>query len=1119
MASRLRDRGVGPEQLVGVLLPRGLDLVVALLGILKSGAAYVPLDTTHPVERVRSLLEDTGAKTVVTRETLAEALEGTTANPLFLDSGRGAGEPPTEAEVAADNAAYVLYTSGSTGKPKGVVVTHGGLANHIDWKIRLHALGAGDRVLQRTPVSFDAAVWEFFAPIASGATLVMAPEGAERDPAVIVRAVTEYQVTVLQLVPSVLRLLIEEPGWDECASVRLLLSGGEQLHADLLTDVKAEVWNAYGPTECTIEVAAGRHDPGVNAGNVSIGRPVDNLRLLVLDSNGEPVPTNIPGELYIGGAGVARGYLNRPDLTAERFVPDPYGQDGARLYRTGDRVRWRGDGNLEYIGRLDQQVKVDGVRVEPGEIEAVLGSHPDVSGAVVSTVRGADGTARLAAYVCGGPAPAELRAFLRSRLPAPFVPSVFIPVDAFPLLPNGKADRSALPAPVFDADGGGRPAFAAPRTAAEQAVARVWSELLGIERVGVYDDFFQLGGYSLLLVRLAERLRTVLGGEIDVQDLYSAFTVEAQARLVEAGATGLPPVTAVPREEPLPLSFGQQRLWFLDRLTPGSAEYTVPLFVRLTGRADHRKIQRALDMLVARHEILRTGYTVVDGEPRQIVHGPSPAEFRVAATADLSSESRAEIGRGFDLTDGPVWRALLIPDVDGDDVLLLTLHHIACDGWSAVLLERDFRALYAGETLPALPLHYADHAVWQRRELTETVLAPKIAAWREVLDGIAPLELPTDRPRPPLRDGRGAVVTFTVPGETARGALAAGHRNGATPFMTLMTVFSALLARWTGQWDVAVGTPVAGRLRPETEGMAGFFLNSLVLRCGPAPDATLVQALERTRDMSLFAFAHQDVPFERLVDELENDRDLSRTPLYQVAFDLHDEELTGGLSGGADSEIMREAWRVAKTDLTLFMRRCADGSYAGGFEYATALFDKATIERIARCFVRLLEQTGADPEQRLGELDLLTDADRAQLASWNDTATEWPATSTRALFEEQALATPDAVAITYENEHLSYRQLDERANRFAHRLHGLGVTPGDTVGVLLGRGPDLLAALIGTWKAGAAYIPVDPEFPAERIGFMLSDAGAKAVVSESAYADLLSGSWQGPLHLTDTDRQ
>ncbi|MFD9417486.1 amino acid adenylation domain-containing protein [Streptomyces goshikiensis] len=1117
LAGHLRAQGVGPEGLVGVLLPRGLDLVVALLGIWKAGAAYVPLDTTHPADRVRRLLSDTGASVVVTDAAAAGMLAGAGVRPLIAAdalAGPAAAQPEAmpRAEAEGANAAYVLYTSGSTGEPKGVVVTQAGIANHIDWKIRLHGIDEHDRVLQRTPVSFDAAVWEFFAPLVAGATLVMAPAGAERDAKVIAGAVAEYGVTILQLVPSVLRLLIEEPAWEACDSVRLLLCGGEPLHAELLERVRADVWNAYGPTECTVEASAGHHDPLLGGGQVPIGRPVDNVRLLVLDPSGDLAAFGVPGELYVGGAGVARGYLGRPAQTAERFVPDPYGEPGSRLYRTGDRVRWREDGQLEYMGRLDQQIKVDGVRIEPGEIEAALNAHPEVSGAVVSAVRGSDGTVRLAAHVRGAPTPAELRGHLRDRLPAPFVPSVFVRVDTFPLLANGKVDRSALPAPVFDTDGG---SYVAPRTAAEETVSRVWAELLGVERVSVHDDFFQLGGHSLLLVRLAERLRAESGGgdSIHIQDLYGAFTVEAQARLLDGTGAAPAPVTPADRTGILPLSFGQERLWFLDRLMPGSAEFTVPLFVRLPGRAGLGAVHEALRALVARHEILRTRYPSVDGEPRQVISTEIACELREAATGDLAAEARAEMGLGFDLAEGPVWRALLIRAEDGD-VLLLTLHHLACDGWSAVLLERDFRALYAGEVLPAPALQYADHAVWQRRELTDERMAAGLAAWRTALDGCDPLQLPTDRPRPALRDGRGAVVSFTVPADVADAALAVGREQGATPFMTLAAAYCVLLARHTGQWDLTIGTPVAGRLRPETAEVPGFFLNSLALRSTGAPQETFAEAVARTRAASLFAFAHQDVPFERVVQELERERDLSRTPLYQAAFDLHDQELTGGLSGGADADVMAQAWGVAKTDLTLFLRRHEDGSYIGGIEYATALFDAPTVERLAEHFVRVLARAGADPHRRTGELELLSEAERAQLARWNVTDADWPASHTLRMFEEQATATPDAVAVSFGALLLTYRELDERASRFARGLSGRGVGPGDTVGVLLGRGPDVLAAFLGTWKAGAAYVPVDPDFPADRIAYMLADSRATAVISESSFEAVLGEVWQGALVLT-----
>ncbi|MEY9930940.1 amino acid adenylation domain-containing protein [Catenulispora sp. GP43] len=1167
VADSLRARGLGPEDRVGVLLPRGLDLVVALLGVWRASAAYVPLDPSHPGERIRWIAGDAGVRVVLTAGAHADIV----AAPRFdsaddapatllvgsddlLPTGGQAVGPVSDLD--AQNAAYVLYTSGSTGRPKGVVVTHAGIANYVDWRIRTHELGPGDRVLQRTPIGFDAAGWEFFAPLASGATLVVAPDGAERDPARIVAAVADAEATVVQVVPSILRLLADEPGWPDCRSLRVLTSGGEALHHEDLTAVPAgaQVFNTYGPTECTIDVAVHRCDRDTVSGPAPIGRPVSGVRLLVLDHGGEPCPVGVPGELYVGGVAQARGYQGRPDLTAQRFVPDPYGPDGGRLYRTGDRVRWREDGELEYLGRLDQQVKVGGVRIEPGEVEAAIAGHPGVRAASVGTAAGPDGAARLTAHYIGDVAPAALRSFLREHLPAPMIPSVLTSVDSFPMLSNGKVDRQALArlAPELVA----RPAYLAPRTDAELAVAEVWQDLLEVEKVGAEDDFFQLGGHSLMLTRLAQRLGRATGTDIDLQSLYTHTTVADQALLVadtvdaggaDAGLDGAkaPQIISVPHDGPQPLSFGQRRMWFLDRLRPGSGEYTVPLFVRLIGRTEPGKVHRALIRLVERHEILRTRYVAADGEPLQVVDPAGPVELCTSESSNAAGEINAQISLGFDLAAGPVWRALLVRSADGrgNDLLLLTLHHIACDGWSAVVLERDLRALLdeqeqeqeqAVEPAPEpesepesdpepARLQYADYALWQQKWYTPERVQRGVEAWRDTLSGLEPLVLPADRPRPPVRDGAGALVAFELPADTAEELARIGRACGATPFTVLATGLTALLARRTGTWDVALGMPTAGRLRPESQDIVGFFLNSLVLRPRLHPGEDFERSVRRVEQARRFALAHQDVPFERLVDAYGGERDLSRTPLYQVAFDLHDAELTGGLSGADDLDAMREAWRVAKTDLTVFARRRSDGSYAFGFEYATALFDRSTMEELAEQFGLLLCRLAERPDLPLRDVDLLSAAEHRQFDAWNRTAADFGPGSpqstqtTLELFERQAATTPHAPAVVYQGTAMTYRETDARANQFAALLRDFGVRRGDAVGVLLGRGLDLHPVLFGAWKAGAAYVPIDPLFPAERIGHMLADSRAKVLITESEYRSLLPESFGGELINIDID--
>ncbi|GAA1894344.1 hypothetical protein GCM10009837_15390 [Streptomyces durmitorensis] len=1134
LAHRLRELGAAPEAAIGVCLPRGIDLVVSLLAVWKSGAAYVPLDPEHPWERSAWVLKDTGADLVVVDDSLSAQVSGTGARPVAPTCAAGPDSPAGPAsDVPGEQAAYILYTSGSTGRPKGVVVSHAGIANRVSWVVRRHGLGAADRVLQKTTLTFDAACWEVFAPLVSGGTVVLAPQGAEADAATLLRAVAAHEVTVLQVVPSMLRTLADEPGWADCTALRLLFSAGEPLHAELVQRVLAwrdmEVWNTYGPTECSIDITAHRFDPAQQHGSVPIGRPIPGMRVLVADSEGRPVSVGTRGELYAGGVGVARGYLGQPERTAESFVPDPFAADGSRLYRTGDLVRWSAEGTLEYLGRADGQAKVNGVRVEPGEVEAALVAHPDVRGAVVKAFT-RDGTTRLVGYVQrrdardGQRADADLRGFLRTRLPGSHVPAVVVELDAFPFTPNGKVDRLALPEPAPDAGQD----VTAPRTEAERLVASVWQDLLGDDDIGVNSDFFRQGGTSLQVTRLANRLRSASGREVRFRELLKATTVEAQALLIEGYAEDADVLPKAPRPTGgsggLQVSFGQRRLWFLDRMNPGSPEWVSVLPLRVPAEASDDAVRRALDALVARHEALRTRFAVVDGEPMQFVMEPAAQELTVVETDrdQLPQVLAAAAERGFDLETGPVLRALLarVPAPQGESVLSLAIHHIACDGWSSAILDREFHELLAAEMrgrpcrLAPPRRQYADYAAWQRNAEDNAAAEREIQHWASVLDGVEPLPLPTDRPRPPVRDGRGGIVAFTLPAPLTEALEELGRQHGATPYETLLTAFATLLARYTGQWDTPIGTPVAGRDREETEEIVGFFLNSLVIRCRPQAGLGFAQALDHVRDVFREALAHQTLPFERLVAALDAEGDLARTPLYQVAFDLHDEEHTGSAALD-DFHSLEGVWSVAKTDLSLFMRRAADGSMIGGLEYATALFDRTTVERLAQHLVRVVETVTARPELPLGQLPLLSPQESDRLSEWSRNPGPRPHACSYEVFERRAAATPDAIAVTSDGTDITYRALDERANALAHRLRALGVGPEDVVGVLLDRGPELLAALLAVWKAGGAYLPLDLSYPAGRMKAVLADAGARVLVLDSRGRDRIGRPPGTRLLLTD----
>ncbi|MFI5527230.1 amino acid adenylation domain-containing protein [Kitasatospora sp. NPDC051853] len=1144
LAGRLRALGVGRETPVGVALHRGTALVTALLAVLAAGGVYVPLAPEYPAERLAFLAEDAGVRVLLTEEALRGQLP---PHPcvLTVDGPQGppAGTAPAAGPAPSDgaDAAYIMYTSGSTGRPKGVVVPQAAIRNRVLWSVEEYDLGPGDRVLQKTTIGFDASVWEFLSPLVCGATVVMAPGEAHRDPTVLARAVAEHGVTILQLAPSVLRLLLADPGLAACGALRLVCSAGEPLTADLCDRLRAilpvEVYNTYGPTECAIDSTAWHHRPGGPGESVPIGLPLPNARTYVVDREDRPVPVGVVGELCVAGVGLARGYAGRGDLTADRFTPDPFATEpGGRWYRTGDLARRRADGALEYVGRIDDQVKVRGVRIEPGEIEALLTSHPAVAAAVVGVHRGDAGEADLVAWTVARPGAAagleELRAHLAARLPEAMVPSRFVALDGLPLTPNGKVDRRRLPSPDGRQQESGTP-WVAPRPGTEQAVAELMAEVLGVERVGAQDDFFLLGGHSLVAIRLVMRLRRTLGAELTVGELFADRTVAALAARVDAAGTdpAEAPIRPVPRGGGLPLSFGQQRMWFLDRLEPGSDEYVVPMALRLTGPLDPAALRRAVDDTVAVHEVLRTRYVPNGGDPVQVIDPPAPADFTLV---DLAGEPDAEqraaglleelTTRPFDLERDRPLRVTLVRTGPERHLLVLTLHHIAFDAWSMEIYLRDLRAAYdaaaAGEPSPLRrpAVQYADFAAWQREQQAAGAIDQQLGYWQDRLGGLTPVELPTDRLRAAVRDARGDNVIVDVPPAVGTALAELAGRHGATPFMLLLAAFQVLLGRYTGRDDVAVGTPVAGRTRPETEELVGFFSNNLVIRTDLAGDPVFTEVLDQVRRVSLEAFGQQDLPFERLVDALRPERDLSRNPLFQVMFDHQHMGGVPGSLGGAAIEPLRAGLTVAKFDLTVTVKERPDGRLHCWFEYATALFDRATVERMARHYLTLLGGIAAAPGRRVAELDLLGEAElRTVLTEWPDpeggrTALLDPAEEhglcVPELFARQAARTPEAVAVVSGGRQLTYAELDARADRFARRLRALGVGPETVVASCLERSPEAVVVLLGVLKAGGVYVPFDPQHPAERLDFMLADAGAGTVVTTRAFRDRFRGDHQ-----------
>ncbi|RKH36646.1 amino acid adenylation domain-containing protein, partial [Corallococcus sicarius] len=1132
LAHHLHTLDVGPESLVGVCLERSLEMVVALFGVLKAGAAYVPLDPAYPRDRLQWMLEDTAAPVLLVQEHLVSKLPlGTDPGPqvVCLDTGweRIARHPTTTPapRASADALAYVIFTSGSTGRPKGAMNAHAGVVNRLRWTQQEYGLTSDDTVLQKTPFSFDVSVWEFFWPLMTGARLVVARPGGHQEPAYLVRLMAEQRITTAHFVPSMLRAFVEEPGLEGLTHLRRVVCSGEALPADLVRRAHArlpvaEVHNLYGPTEAAVDVTYWHCPRSEDLRRVPIGRPVANTRLHVLDRHGQPVPVGVPGELFLAGVQVGRGYWRRPNLTAERFIPDPFSTTpGARMYRTGDLARWLPDGTVEYLGRADFQVKLRGFRIELGEIEAALQAHPGVREAVAVVRQDASGDARLVAYVTGDAGPLEaatLRTFLLERLPEYMVPSAFVHLGVLPLTPSGKADRKALPAPEVSVTARGQ--YVAPRSPTEQTLAGIFTEVLGIERVGANDHFFELGGHSLRATQVVARVRSAFGVELGLRVLFEAPTVAALAQRLQAlqdpsrPALVAPPLAVADRSAELPLSFAQQRLWFIHQLDPTDTTYNIPAALKLEGTLDVGALQRSFEELVRRHESLRTTFRTEAGEPFQDIHAPAPLPLPVTDLTRLSDASSRqaealrlateEARRPFNLERGPLLRALLLKLGDTEHVLVLNIHHIVSDGWSVGVLVREIAALYAAflqgrpSPLPELPVQYADYSAWQRNWLRGPVLDAQLDYWRGQLTGApAHLELPTDKQRPARQSFLGAVAPVRLPRELSDAVEALAKREGATPFMVLLAAWQLVLQRYSGQEDITVGSPIAGRRHVESESLIGFFVNTLVLRSQVKSDASFRQLLAQVRDTTLGAYEHQDLPFEKLVEVLHPARDLSRSPLFQVLFVLQNAPVSELSLPGLTLRAVDVNSGMAKFDLDLTLQREEQG-FTGSLTYATALFHPNTAARMVEHLQVLLGAAIAAPELPLSQLPMLTPDERhTLLVEWNDTGTKLSRGLIHDLVAQQVARTPDATALVVGTQRLSYAQLDARANQLAHHLRSQGVGPEVRVAVLMERNVDLVTSLLAILKAGGTYVPLDPAYPRQRLDFTLADSGARLLLS------------------------
>ena len=1151
LALYLQSLGVGPDSIVGLCLERSSEMVVAIMGTALAGGAYLPLDPDYPDERLAYMIEDSGSSVLLTQrkwEGRIGALSGGETRLVALDAGspevseRAAAlkreKAPLRRDVRPHNLCYVLYTSGSTGNPKGVMVPHSAISNHMQWMQRTLAFNHMDCVLQKTPFSFDASVWEFYAPLLSGGRLVMAQPGGHRDCSYLLKVMREEAVTTLQVVPMLLRMILEEEGLEECRSLKRLFCGGEPLERDLVERLRerlseVEIYNLYGPTETTIDVTAFDCSQ-LKYPFVPIGAPIDNIRIYILDQDDRLQPIGVPGELHIAGDGLARGYLSRPELTEEKFVANPF-EPGGRMYKTGDLARWLEDGNIQYLGRIDTQVKIRGFRIELGEIEARLNQYPGIQESAVAP-QGEGAEKWLIAFYRAKETTAdhlvqlpneELRAHLLRTLPEYMAPAAFVSLAAIPLSSNGKVDRRALTRMDVAMESGRE--YLAPRNETEKRLVEIWVEVLNLapEKVGVNDNFFELGGHSLLATRLISKIRSQMNVDLPLKALFERGSVAQLAQLIaKAEKSEIPPIQPVDRAQfdRLPLSFAQERLWFINQLEPDSPGYNVPGAAAIQGELDIDQLEQAFNLIIARHENLRTLFPSQEGLAHQQIL--DLVDFKLeridlghytdknARDNEAKQLCRTDAATPFDLAGGPLIRGKVIKLAVDDHILMLNMHHIISDGWSLGVLVKELRVILDAfrqgrrPELAPLPIQYVDYSVWQRNWLEEGgVLTRQLSYWQEKLAGVPEsLDLATDYPRPSVQSFAGARQAFTLDERLTARLKVLAEPQGCTLYMVLLAAFKVLLRRYTSQSDLCVGSPIANRQYGETEGLIGMFVNTLALRTQVEGRDTIAALLAKVKTTCLEAYEHQDAPFEKVVDLLRLQRNLAISPLFQVMMILQNADQRA--DGSAEDRHIRPyplESGISKFDLTVEFTETSAG-LAGSIEYSTALFKPQTIGRMADHFIALCRSITVTPTARICDLDYLGDAEKRRLlVDYNDTRADYPKDKClHRLFAEQAAVNAGRTAVVCGDEQLTHWQLYERSRDLALYLQSQGVEPDGLVGLCMERSLDMAVGLLGILQAGGAYVPLDPDYPDERLAYMLQDSRVGIVLTQERLQDKLT---------------